>query len=268
MTAFLWTELRFAFYKIKLNIRSATEMRGSFALQVAGMVLNNVSFVAVWMFFFSAFGSVNGWTAIELIGLQGMLGIVFGITDGFFGGVYRLPEIVNNGSFDSTLLSPRSLYASILTSSTRISALGDIGFGLLLCAAYVVLGRLGIAELVTLISLLLPATCIMINVSLAASLVAFVVPDSEKLAKNMFEAFFSPALYPSGLFHGALRTIFIFIVPSLAIAGLPIDLLKKFDARYYTAIWILAVAWFFIAQTLLGKAVRRYESGNLTGARI
>lgn len=263
----LLNELRFAFYKIKLNIRSATELRGSFALQVGGMVLNNISFVAVWMFFFSAFGTVNGWSAIELLGLQGMLGIVFGITDGFFGGVYRLPEIVNNGSFDATLLSPRSLYLTILTSSTRISALGDIGFGVLLCIAYAVWARLGAVEVFTLISLLLPATFIMINVSLAASLIAFVFPDSEKLAKNMFEAFFSPALYPSGLFHGALRTVFIFIIPSLTIAGLPIDLIKKFDTRYYVAVWFMALVWFFASRALLFKAVRRYESGNLTGAR-
>ncbi len=261
-------EIFFALEKIKTNIRAASELRASFALQILGMMLNNISFVVVWIFFFKAFGKVNGWTGIDVIGLQGILSLVFGITEAFTGGIFRLPETVNNGNFDSTLLSPRSLYFAILTNSTRISALGDIFFGVLMVIYYVVVIKFSFAQIGILISLLFPATAIIMNVSLTTSLISFVFTDSEKLSRNMFEAFFSPALYPSGLFHGALRTIFIFIIPSLPIAGLPIDIVKHFNIVQYVVVWSIAFLWFFLVQFLLKKAVRRYESGNLTGARV
>ncbi len=264
----LLTEIRVGYEIVKFSILSDMQLRVSFAMQVGGMMLNNISFVLIWVFFFEAFGSINGWGAIEVLALQGMVAFAFGVAFSVMRGARSLPKFVNNGSFDNLLLSPRSLYARILTADTDTAAIGDMLFGALLVGIYIVLAELSVLQTFMIVSLLIPATMLMVNVAFVGSLVSFLIPDAITVTDNLFEVFLSPSLYPSGLYPGAMRFIFIFVVPALAVGGLPVEVMKSMSWGWYGIIWALAILWTVLAVKLLGRAVRRYESGNLTGIRV
>jgi ABC-2 type transport system permease protein len=264
----IFTEIRIAFEVIKMNIVAASELRVSFVLQIIGMMVNNMAFMIVWFFFMKVFGSIHGWSTIEVIALQGFVSLVFGIAFTFTSGVLGLPEYVNNGSFDSILLSPRNLYMRILTSQTRVSAMGDILSGLIPLVVYLILIKASIIQVFMLTTIIVPAVLVMINVALITSLTSFLFPDAVTLAKNLFEIFFSPSLYPSGLFQGVMRLVFIFVIPSLIIGGIPVEVVQHASWKGYALVWCLSLIWTAIGIKLLGLAVRKYESGNLTGARV
>jgi uncharacterized membrane protein YciS (DUF1049 family) len=54
----------------------------------------------------------------------------------------------------------------------------------------------------------------------------------------------------------------------MAIAGLPVEAVKNLDILKILFVWGLAVIWTVIALFILKQGIKRYESGNLTGARI
>jgi ABC-2 type transport system permease protein len=262
------SELSVAGRYIKINLMAAAELRFSFLMQVVGMVVNNFAFVVVWLLFFKAFGTINGWSGVEVIGLQGFVAITFGLAFSFCYGANNLDSFVNNGTFDSILLTPKNLYLRILTTTTMTSAIGDTIFGIILFAIYTYITHASLVQIILLISLIIPATTIFINFALMASCISFYLPDSAQLSDDAFDILVGPSLYPSGVYQGVIRFIFIFIIPSIAVGGLPIEAVKNINVAEVALIWALAAAWFFVALWVLRKGVRRYESANLTGARV
>ncbi len=247
---------------------SAVELRSAFALQVVGMMLNNISLLLVWIFFFQAFGPINHWSALETVGLQGIATLAYGLTFAFTAGMVFLPDFVNNGTFDTLILSPRNLYLRVVTSRMIVPAIGDMVYGFILILLYLIGAGGSWLAIIILLTLLPAITLIFMNVTLVVHLVAFLFPDASALAKNLFELFVTPALYPSALYQGALRIIFLWIIPALAVAGFPIEVVRDLSWRGYALIWGLAFFWTALGVVLLNLAVRRYESGNLTGARV
>jgi len=249
-------------------MRAAMENRIAFLLQVFGMMLNNIAFVLIWVFFFQAFGTINGWSVKEVLAFQGVVAFSYGCSAAFFQGSHSLPSMVYNGALDSFLLSPRSVYMRILTSELKMSGVGDFLFGFILIIVYIFLAHLSLLQGVLLMTLLIPASIIMTNVSLVTSLSSFFMSDATVFAQNLFEVFVSPSLYPSTLYPSVLRFIFIFIIPSLAVGGLPVEAVKNLQGQWYILIWVLAFVWTWVAIKLLGFSIRRYESGNMVGSRI
>jgi ABC-2 type transport system permease protein len=260
-----WRAIRVTFRK---NLEGAMEIRKGFLIQVVGMMINNCAFLIGWIFFFHVFGRINGWSIPETIGLQGIIAFVFGIGFTIGDGALSLPDYVHQGVFDQFLLSPRNLYLRILTSKLRVSAIGDIFFGLILMIVYAVYAQLGLSQLVLLVLFLPPAILLFFNVSLMTSLVAFALPDSSIISRNLFEVFFSPSMYPASLYQGWIRGVFFFVIPSLAIGGIPIEAVRDHQWSLLLVIWVLSLAWMFLTKFALKKAIKKYESGNLTGARV
>lgn len=262
------SELRMACEYVKGNIASAAELRASFVGQVVGMMINDISFLLIWLLFFEAFGQINGWGGAEVVALQGFLIITYGISFSLFAGALDLPIAINNGAFDTVLLTPRNVYLRILTLVTRVASIGDALYGAILLVAYSVIVHLSIFQFGLLILLLVPAILILTNFALIAACIGFFIPDSEELSKSVFELLVGPSLYPSGLYQGATRAFFLFVLPSIAIGGLPVEAVRSFDILGILIVWFLAVVWTMIALWVLKQGIKRYESGNLTGARI
>ncbi len=261
-------ELRVAAAYIRCNIASAAELRISFAMQIVGMMVNNITFVLLWWLFFGAFGTINGWNIQETIALQGFVALAFGIVFSFFSGADELPSAIYTGAFDSVLLTPRNLYARIFTLTTRVSAIGDIFFGILLLGVYWFFSHPSAGQILALGTLILPAALIMMNFLLATACIGFFIHDATEIAKFSFESVLGPSLYPAGMFQGFMRFFFIFVLPALAIGGIPVEAVQGWSVVKIAVVWLVAALWTAIAVWVLRKGVRRYESGNLTGARL
>jgi len=110
-------DIRFAIYAIKKNIQNSAELRSSFLMNIVGMVINNTSFILLWIFFVKSVGEIGGWTAADIVALQGFSAISFGIIFSAFAGIRRLPDSVSSGAFDRFMLSPKNLLIRVATSS-------------------------------------------------------------------------------------------------------------------------------------------------------
>jgi ABC-2 type transport system permease protein len=255
-------ELRFVICAIKKNIESSAELRTSFLASIVGMMINNTSFIILWIFFIQSVGVINGWTAADIIGLHGFVAIAYGTIFSVAAGVRQTASFVSQGVFDRFMLSPKNLLLRVATASFGVSAVGDILFGFICLIFYMVLINAGLQQIMLMLALCITSTIVFLAMSILFSAASFLFVDSNDLVSGLFEIFFTPAMFHGGAFQGTMRFVFTFLVPSLLVGTLPVETAKSLSIASLALITVLSVAWLFIAIKLFNLGVRKYESTN------
>lgn len=251
----------------RTQYKAATKLRGAFVLQVVGMMVNNIGLLVAWWFLFERFGTINGWSGTELIAVQGINMLIFGIVILFSHGLLELPRYVDQGSFDSFLTKPAGLLPQITSSSIEISAIGDLLMGLILVVWYIVVAQVGVAALALFALAVLLGCLLMWCFTLMPFLLAFYMFDSEKVSRNIAFFYLDTGIYPSGVLSGGIRVILLTVFPGLFIGAIPLDILRGIGWENLLLGLVVAGVWLVISLRLFKRAVRRYESANLIGAR-
>jgi len=255
-------EIKFALYAIKKNIQNSAELKTSFLMNVFGMAINNTAFIIIWVFFVKTVGVINGWTAADIIGLLGFTSLCFGFVLSVGDGLIRLPNLVSYGSFDRFLLSPKNLLVRIATSSFGASAVGDAIFGLICLVIYGFLINVTIYQVLLIIFFAIITTVIFLSLTILIYSTSFLFVDSDQLTAGIFGFFFTPSLFNGGAFHGLMRFIFTFIVPSLLLGAVPVEMVRNISTGKILLICILTLFWFILSIKVFNKCVRKYESSN------
>lgn len=255
-------EIYFALYAIKKNIQSSAELRTSFLTNIVGMAINNTAFIIIWVFFVKSVGVINGWTAADIIGLLGFGTLSYGIVFSVAAGIRKLADYVAGGGFDRFMLSPKNLLVRVATSSFGVSALGDIVFGLACLVIYGLLVQVSIAQIFLIGLLVLISALVFLAVAIAAYSTSFLFTDANSVASGLFEFFLTPSLFHGGAFQGATRLVFTFLIPSLVIGALPVEIVKNVSLGQLAVVSVVAVLWFLLSLKLFSWGVKKYESTN------
>lgn len=256
------SEFLFALYSLKKNLQSSAELRTSFIMNVLGMIINNSVFILLWTFFVKTVGVINGWQAIDIVALQGFVAWSFGITFSFFSGLRNIPDYVSSGAFDRFMLSPKNLLLRVATSSLGVSSIGDIIFAIVCFITYSIIIHATFAQVFCLILLMITTAITFFSIILIISSISFYFSDPNSVAMGLLELFLTPSMFHGGAFQGVLRLFFTFIVPSLVIGSLPVEIIRHMDYSYLFVIIGLALGWFTIAIKIFYLSVKNYESSN------
>ncbi|MCR4322921.1 MAG: ABC-2 family transporter protein [Candidatus Azambacteria bacterium] len=255
-------ELRFALYATKKNIQGSAELRTSFLTNIAGMAINNTAFIIIWVFFVKSVGVVNGWTSADIIGLLGFGTLSFGVVFSAAAGIRKLADYVANGRFDHFMLSPKNLLVRIATSSFNASGVGDIIFGIACLTTYALLIHASIYQVLLIVLLIAISTIMFLSIAVAIYSVSFLFTDANPVTSGLFELFFTPSIFHGGAFHGVTRVIFTFIVPSLVVGALPVEIVRNISLEKLLLVSVLSFVWFFVSLKLFSMGVKKYESSN------
>lgn len=255
-------EIKFALYSIKKNFQSSAELRTSFLMNVIGMAINNTAFIFLWVYFIKAVGIIGGWTAYDIIGLQAFVAISYGLVLSGAYGLRKLPDCVASGSFDRFMLSPKNLLVRIATSAISTSALGDVVFGIICLIVYGLLIHITGFQIIILLYLLLLSTIVFLSLTILIGSISFLFTDASSVYSGIFELFFTPALFHGGAFQGAMRVIYTFIIPSLLIGTIPVEIIKNISISKIILITVLTVFWLILSIYFFKRSVKKYESSN------
>ncbi len=258
----MWKELRFAIYATKKNIQNSAELRTSFLMNIFGMAINNIAFVFLWIYFVKSVGIIGGWTTYDIIGLNGFAALTYGLVFSVGIGIRKLPEYVASGSFDRFMLSPKNLLVRVATSVFSSSAVGDIIFGIICIGIYGILAQISLLQILFVLILIIFATLIFLSLSIIVYSLSFYFIDAGTVTDGVFQLFFTPTLFHGGAFHGFVRFIFTFIIPSLLVAAIPIETVKNMSWKSLLMVAILTSIWVFISIKIFNNAVKKYESAN------
>jgi ABC-2 type transport system permease protein len=260
-------ETKIALYCIKINIRAEMQLKAAFLTQIIGMILNDSAFILIWAIFFQVMGKVNGWGSVEMLGAQSIHMFTYGIVMGFFYGAHNISDYVTNGQLDNFLLTPRSFYMRIISSSFSVPAIGDIFFGFAIYIVFAIQAQLNVLQIFLTLAIVPAAALIFLNIIIVFGMVGFFLYDAGDIQHNLVDLFVTPGIFPGGLFEGVIRIFFLFVFPALMISSFPIEIVKNYSLIGFITIWGLAIFWTFVANKLLNFVRRKYESGNLIGAR-
>ena len=255
-------ELKFALYAIKKNIQSSAELRTSFLMNIIGMALNNTAFIILWVFFIKSVGNIGGWTAADIIGLQGFNALCFGIVFSVGAGIRKLADYTALGTFDHFMLSPKNLLVRISTASFGASTIGDIIFGIICLGIYISIIHANIFQLLLMAYLIVISVLVFFAVAVTISSVSFLFIDASSISDGLFWFFITPSMFDGGAFQGVMRFIFTFLVPSLLVGTIPVEIVRDISMGKLLLISILAIFWFVFSIKIFYRAVRKYESTN------
>lgn len=257
--------IRYALLNIKLNIKNAKELKSSFLMTVFGMALNNISFLILWYYFGKTVGELNGWTAVDMFGLYGFTVTSYGMVSSVLAGITDIPKFISLGTMDRFLTTPKNILLKIATSKINTSAFGDLLFGVTCFIIYWVSVKLTLVQL--LLSLLLMIICAIITITftLFSMSVSFYLMEGENVSMGIFGMFLGNSTYHGGAFVGFLRAFFMFVVPSLLVGAIPVEIVKSFDIAKLVLLIILTIFWSVFSVWFFYKSLKRYESTNFFG---
>lgn len=255
-------ELKFLIHAIRKNLSSSAELRASFLMNIFGMMINNVSFVLIWVFLVQTAGNIGGWTSADIFGLQGFVALIYGFVFSIGAGLREIPRLVSSGIFDQFLLSPKNLLGRIATSSFSTSAIGDLIFGLVCIIIYLIMIGAGMLQVLMVLFLVVFSTLAFIGATISIQSISFYFTDPDAVTRSIFELFFTPTLFHGGAFQGVNRFVFTFIIPSLVVGALPVEAITNISYEKLILVAILSIFWFVLSLWLFKNAVKRYESSN------
>lgn len=257
--------IKLAILNIKKNFQNAKELKSAFITSIIGMCLNNTAFIVLWYHFGTMIGNINGWGPFDIFGLYGFSTTAYGIVCSFFYGIWSIPTYISSGNFDKYLLTPKNILMKVSTSAVSTSAIGDLLFGLICFVIFAVVSQLSFLQIMLSLLLMLIAAIIFFSFSLICMSVSFYLMDGENISTGMYSTFVSASLYHGGAFSGVLRIIFVFIIPSLLLGAIPVELIKSMSLINFAMIICLTIFWLVLSILFFYKSLKKYESNNFFG---
>lgn len=257
--------IKLAIINIKKNIKNEKELKSSFVIAIIGMGLNNIAFLILWYYFGKTIGEINGWEPYDIFGLYGISTTSYGIVMGFFAGMFKIPDYISSGNFDKYLLTPKNILLKVSTSKIQVSAFGDLLFGVVCFIIFAICNKLSIVQYLLSILLIICSGIILYSFGLVCMSISFYLMDGHNISDGLYGMFIGNSTYHGGAFTGILRFIFIFIMPSLLLGAVPIEIVKTLSVNSFIMIVVLTIVWLIVSVGFFYKSLRKYESNNLFG---
>lgn len=257
-------QVRVCLLSIKYNIMKEMVNKVAFLTNVSFMVLNNASILVQWFILFRLREDVGGYSLREIMLLWGLTAASFGLSRILFARVFSLSELIISGKLDSFLVQPKNVLLSVMTSSTNISAIGDLVYGVALACAC----RPGVGGFLLFLLFTVTGTVVFTAFSLLMGSLSFWLVRMDILQGQMIMGMISFGSYPDGIFEGISRFLLYFVIPVGMAVWLPLHVTVSFDAGMLFAVIGYACLLSATAAAVFYRGLRRYASGNLMEARF
>jgi len=245
---------------LALHLKTAMEYRVNFLTQSVFMVLNDAIFALVFVFLFSAFPVINGYTMEYAMLLFGITALGFGVIAVLFGNRRQLAEVIMRGELDTYLTLPIDELYHALMSRSAYDGFGDILFGL-----GMILWFAPQHALIGIVGALLGGVILLSFMILIDTLGFFFQRPKEAVwSLNMFLLSFS--CWPSDAYTEGVR-VFIYAIPIAFIGTVPYHLIANFSWQEFGALALVAATMLLLSILTWKWGLRKYESGNLMTTR-
>jgi ABC-2 type transport system permease protein len=245
---------------VSANFQSALEYRLSFVSQVFAMLLNDIMWLVFWLAYFGKFPVVAGWGRDEVVMLWAVMAAGFGLGTTLCGNVFRLAGIIIRGEMDFYLALPKPVLSHALISRMSLTALGDMGFGLIVFGVIV---QPTLIQWLLFTIFMLTTAIILVAFGVITQSLSFWLGNAEGLALQLSYALLTLSTYPTVIFNNAVKWVLFTVLPAGFIAYVPVQLLREFSWPLFGGLLAFTIGMAVAAATIFRYGLRRYESGNL-----
>jgi ABC-2 type transport system permease protein len=254
--------LRFTLALFLTNLRSALALRGTFVLQVTFMILNNLAFFVFWWVLFDQVPSVRGFGLPDVMLLFGLSASGFGLAVTVAGGVRHLGRFIDDGALDPLLAQPKPTLLYALGMRSQASGIGDFlsGVGLVWFSGYVTFTKLPLLAFV-----IVASAAVFVASGVVFFGLAFWLPRSDALARQLWELLITFSLYPEQLFGGVMRLVLFTVLPASFVAHVPARIVRDAGWADVSLLGAAVLGYALFAVWFFGRGLRRYSSGSRFG---
>ena len=263
--------VRFVGVRAFLNLKAAYEHRVSFWSQILFMVANNTFLIWFWHLFFQKFHNVGGWVAQDVYLLNGISALAFGLANTFAGNAMDLSALIGDGELDYYIGLPAPTLLHALITKVRVSALGDILFGVSLLW---ILHSHSPAQFALSLLVTIPAAIVFVSVIVLSSSLGFFIGESRGLTFQLTNLLVTFATYPESIFEGSVRWMLYIVIPAGFFSFLPAQVVRTGTDSSLHLLFEMAKtaggAALFLALSIFifQLGMKRYASGSSLSVRL
>lgn len=239
-------------------IRMSFADRGNFALQVGGMMVNNLVFLTLWVLFFAGFRSVGGWGLADVALLLGLMMTIFGIAGVALGGYRDMAASILRGEIDALLTQPKGVLARLLARESIATSWGDLAVGLVMLVFF---AELEAAEIPLLLVALAAGLTVWVSAGVSFATLAFWAAGARSFARDLTDFTLLFSSYPGSIYQGAVKVIAYTVLPAGFVVMAPVRLLREPSPATLAVVLGAAVLYAGIAAGLFHLGLARYRRG-------
>lgn len=246
--------------QLKLNIAAALSFKLSFILQIICMIISNIAFVIFWYILFdNSNGKIGSYVFGDVMYLWGITSIGYGLCFLFCAGVSQIGMKILDGSLDTYILQPCPTLIGVVFSSSNISAIGDILYGIILIlftqriSAYTVL--------VTVVSAVTAAMVIHALLLIWNSLVFF-FGNIIRCSFMSLDLLITLSTYPAEIFSGGVKAIMLSFIPAYFVSHIPLMAITQHSPFFLVVTLCFAFVINIVGIGLFKRGLRRYSSSS------
>lgn len=254
--------LKFVWALFTTNLKSVTALRGSFLLSMIFMALNNATFLVFWWILFRQVGDLRGWRGPEVLLLFGVSAAGFGLMQAVAGGAVHLCRFIDEGALEPLLTQPKPTLLYALGCRSQASGFGDFlsGIAFMVLSGYLSWSTAPRAVFAVLASaMVFTATCVLLFS------LAFWLPRTHTLSRQLLDITITFSLYPEPLFGGGLRLLLFTVIPAGFVGYLPASLVRTASWADAALLGSGALAYGWLALSVFRRGLSRYSSGSRFG---
>ena len=256
--------IKISLLSIKYSIMMQMLNKVTFITNVIFMILNNASFIIQWLILFNIKDDVGGFTFKQVILLWGIASGTYGISHLFFEEAFNLSKLIVNGKLDSFMVQPKNILISVVTSRSKISALGDLIYG------YIVLLFYGITlkNFIIFTFVIICGGIIITEISVIYNSLCFWFIKADILGDTVNNTMLNFATYPDTIFKNSVKLVLYTLIPVGFSTYIPFKIVLKFGIIESVLLVISVLIFGIIAFGMFNKGLKKYSSSNLMVSRI
>ena len=252
-----------AFWRI--NLAEELQYRANFVASVLGTLAYMATALLTLDLFFSHTNTLGGWDYWEIVVLLGVFNALSGVIEALLRpGIGQLAGAVRRGDLDLVLVKPVDAQGFVSFRRLDVWRIADVVLGLALSGyALVRLHHVpSVAQLAAFALALAAAATVVYAIWVTLMCLAFWFVSVENIAV-LFDAVFEGARYPVSAYPGALRFLFVYLIPIAWTTTIPASALT---GRLRPEVGLLAALVaglvFALARALWRAALKRYAGAS------
>jgi len=249
----------------RLNLAEELQYRANFIASLLGTVFDMATALLTLALFFNHTTALGGWDYWEIVVLLGVFNALTGVIEAVLRpGIGQLADEVRSGELDLVLVKPVDAQGFVSFRRLDIWRFTDVLLGLALAGyALTRLGRIpSVAQLAAFALAFASAAVVVYAIWVALMSLAFWFVSVENIAV-LFDAVYEGARYPVSAYPGALRFLFVYLIPIAWTTTIPASALTgRLRPEIALAAALVAGLAFTLARVLWRAALRQYGGAS------
>lgn len=257
-------QIKVVFLSIKYSLMMQMLNKVTFITNIIFMIINNATFVIQWLVLFNIKDNIGGFGLSEVLLLWGIASSSYGIAHIFFDEAFEMSKLIINGKLDTFLVQPKDVLLSVITSKSKVSAIGDLIYGYIIFFIY----GFTIKNFLLFTMFIIVGGIVIAEVAVIFNSLCFWFVKGDILSDTVSSAMVNFATYPETIFKNSVRFILYTLIPVGISTYLPLRTIIEFN---FINILISLGATIFlglIAYKIFYLGLKRYSSSNLMSSRI